>query len=163
MISEIIKIDKYKLNQERAKYNSYYLNIIRDYIESKLGKLDTAHTFMYLYMAYGVPYNTVNDDSEIMYDYIFQFKDIVFCIHSSYKRFVFFNFLLPVDIVPTKAPEWDDTIEQYPDLKKQIDGIIENLRIGFYVRDVKFNFIGYENKNNLINKYFNYEEEEEDL
>jgi hypothetical protein len=128
------------------------LKSMREYVGKKLGKLDAAASFMYLFLRFGVPDITNKDDDEILYLYDFRYDDLIFSIHASSRDRVYFNFNFAKKHVrnfPCGMPEIDDM----PEIKAALDGIIEDLKTGYCVRDVPMNILGYEDENNPIEIY----------
>ncbi|WP_163321651.1 hypothetical protein [Draconibacterium mangrovi] len=77
------------------KYNSHLTNDFRTLAAEKLGELDTATSFMYLFRRFKTPTYDNSDEYKILYQYNFKFKDIIVSIHASYHQFVTFNLWIP--------------------------------------------------------------------
>ena len=90
MLTKIKAVDK-----KRGKLNGILTNDFRNLAEKKLGQLDTATSFMYLFRRFGAPRQDNSDDHKILYSYMFEFEDIVIKIHASYHEHVYFNFFIP--------------------------------------------------------------------
>jgi hypothetical protein len=89
-MEKIKKIKKFK------EYNtSVLLNEFRDLVDSKLGVLDTATSFMYLYRRFGDPNMNCKDDYKILYEYEFNHEDLLFTVHASYHKYVYFSIGVP--------------------------------------------------------------------
>lgn len=84
-----------QINKISKKYSNVLLSPFRDYTEKELGKLDTAKSFMYLYLRFGKPKYDNRDEYKIMYEYILQYKDIIVTIHASYYEHVYLNLFFP--------------------------------------------------------------------
>jgi hypothetical protein len=73
-------------------------NAMREYVKEKLGKLDTATSFMYLFLRFGAPDYTTDDEPKVLYSYSWlRCDDLIFSIHASYHEFVYFSFCFPVE------------------------------------------------------------------
>jgi hypothetical protein len=82
-------IEKIKL--AKGKSNSILTEDFRKLVKEKLGELDTATSFMYLFRRFGVPSFDNKDEYKILYDYRFKYDDIIITIHASYHEFVYFS------------------------------------------------------------------------
>lgn len=90
-----ITIDKFSRRGYDHRGSVILLSPIRDYIEKKLGELDTALSFMYLFRRFGTPAETNKNDYKILYSYKLRFNDINYSIHASYNEFVYFSLRIP--------------------------------------------------------------------
>jgi hypothetical protein len=85
----IIKIKKYP----RRGWGSFTATgALRNYVEKRLGELDTATSFMYLFLRFGAPNHTNKDEYKILYSYDLRCEDLIFSIHASHHDCVYFNF-----------------------------------------------------------------------
>jgi hypothetical protein len=73
------------------KLNDALTNSFRELVEQKLGKIDTADSFMYLFRRFGIPNYDHKNDYKILYEYMFRHKDLYITIHASYHDCVYFN------------------------------------------------------------------------
>lgn len=89
----MIKLIEYSPSD--IKYSGRLTEALRKAVESEVGELDTATSFMYLFRRFGVPTADHSDEYKILYDYRFSHEDIIFSIHASYHKFVYFNLSIP--------------------------------------------------------------------
>jgi hypothetical protein len=68
----------------------------RELGKSILGKLDTANSFMYLFRRFESPLYTNKDEYKQLYQYCFEFGDLVISVHASYYEHVYFNVYVPI-------------------------------------------------------------------
>lgn len=88
-------MEKIKNKTPRFKSASILNDEFRSLVDSKLGELDTANSFMYLYRRFGEPFMNNNDDNKILYEYRFKHEDLVLIIHASYHKYVYFSLSIP--------------------------------------------------------------------
>ena len=75
----------------KGKWNDILTNEFRELVEKKLGKIDTATSFMYMFRRFGVPSFDNKDEYKILYDYRFLFRDIFVTVHASYHEHVYLS------------------------------------------------------------------------
>lgn len=90
-----------------------FTKIFRNLVAERIGELDTAHSFMYLFNRFGNPTETTKDDGDIIYDYLFAVDKCRITIHASGKNYVYFNFFAPKEI-------WDNHINQINYLQENV-------------------------------------------
>lgn len=86
---------KVKTFNTKIKYNNSLTEAFRDMVAKRIGKLDTANSFMYLYRRFEEPCFTNKDEYKILYDYRFKHEDLLISVHASYYEFVNFSLHVP--------------------------------------------------------------------
>jgi hypothetical protein len=84
-----------RLGKVPDNYTSIMTESFRTYAARVLGTLDTARTFMYLFLRFEQPTLTNKDDYKTLFTYILQFEDLIVSIHGSYYEHVYFNLFIP--------------------------------------------------------------------
>jgi hypothetical protein len=86
------KIDKLS---KKENFETILSNDFRSILLKELGVLDTATSFMYLFVKFGVPTFSNKDEYKILYDYRFKHEDLIISIHASYRNHVMFSLSIP--------------------------------------------------------------------
>lgn len=85
---------KIKKVNNHKRLTSILTTDFRKLVTEKLGKLSTPDSFMYFFRRFGAPNQTNEDDYKILYNYLFEYKDLIISIHASYYEYVYFNLLI---------------------------------------------------------------------
>lgn len=90
----------------------------RELVKERLGKLDTAHSFLYLYLRLGKP-SFSGDPSA--YQYNLTFGDISVIINASYHEWVYFSLFIDkgrtIPYWQKRNQAWRDMYAKYADLR----------------------------------------------
>lgn len=147
---EIRKVEDTHLENKTDNFTKTFRNLVAE----RIGQLDAAHSFMYLFNRFGIPNETTKDDYKIVYAYNFSCGDCIISIHASYRNHVYFNFFAPKKI-------WDDYEIFFSQKIAHIQKRLNNAGIPFvdYWGDFYFNQTKAARKNIKIIKAFLTKEE----